>query len=114
MTWTLRSSDRLSSLPTAWASSSKRAQASPRLQVVVRLEVLGTGQAAGNGTQQFGLVERLGQVVVGAERHAVAQVGALGFSGDKDEGPPGQLRAITENLEHPVTVEHRHHNVADD
>ena len=61
-----------------------------------------------------GLAERLGQVVVGAERHAVAQVGALDFGSEKDEGPPGQLRVITENLEHPVTVEHRHHNVADD
>ena len=82
------------------------------MQVIIGLEVLEAGQAAINSAQQLGFVEGLGEVVVGAQGHATAQVEALGFGGEEDEGHPRQLRVLIKNLEHAVAVEHGHHDVA--
>lgn len=74
----------------------------------------GFGEAGLHGGEEVVADDRLGEVVVGAEVHAGADVGAVAFGGEKDEGGGGEGVFFTEGLDDTVAVEFGHHDVAED
>lgn len=73
--------------------------------------MLKAAEAARHGAQQFAAVEGFGEVVVGTQLHTAAQVGALGFGGEENEGYAHQVRVLVENLKHAVAIKHRPYDV---
>jgi hypothetical protein len=71
-------------------------------------------QASADDLEQLGVGERLRQVVVGAELHALAHVGPIGARAEEDERHPAEVRRGTDGAEHAVAVEARHPHVAHD
>ena len=63
--------------------------------------------------EELGAREGLRQVVVGAELHAHAHVGAGGLRAQEDEGDERGLAALAERLQHRVAVRSRHGDVAE-
>ena len=70
-----------------------------------------------HGVDRFAQLVRavgLGQVVVGAGRHALAHVLAVGHGREQDDRHVGQGRIRAQRGDHFVAGHARHHHVADD
>src|SRR5262249_30075341 len=74
----------------------------------------GAVQSGFNRAYKILIAHRLGQVIVGAEIHAGAQVFLLTFSGEEYEGNQGQLRVLAKGAKNRVAVELWHGDVAQD
>lgn len=74
----------------------------------------GAVESGGDGGDEFVVIDGFGEVIVGAEVHAGAEVGAVGFGGEEDEGDglPGGFE--TDAAEEFVSVHFGHHDIAED
>ena len=78
------------------------------------LGLFGALEPRGDGSQQLGLRNRLGQIIIGPQVHARAQIFALAFGREKNERDGRRCRVRAQRLQHAVAVQFRHHYVAQD
>lgn len=71
-------------------------------------------EASADGVEEGVAVAGFGEVVVGAEVHALAEVVLSGFGGEEEEGDGGEGGVGAEGAEDAVAVEAGHHDVAED
>ena len=74
----------------------------------------GFGESGLHGGEEVVADDGFGEVVVGAEVHAGADVGAVAFGGEEDEGGGGEGVFAAQGLDDAVAVEFGHHDVAED
>ena len=80
----------------------------------VALERLMLAQAHLDGVEQLYIVEGLGDVIIGPEVHAFAEVGGLGLGGEEDKRNGSRVGIFAQHPQHPKAVELRHHDITDD
>ena len=76
-------------------------------------QLLAFAQAGLNDFQQFVFVERLGDIIVGAEVHTAAEVALFGLCREEDKRYIGRTALFAEDVEHAEAVEVGHHHVAE-
>ena len=85
-----------------------------RPALVERVLVLPAPQGGGDAQQQLGLVDRLGQEVVGAGLDGAVDVAGLVEGGDHEDGDVARRRVRREALAHLEAADLRHHDVEQD
>src|SRR6185503_2212192 len=75
--------------------------------------LFGATQARLDRLDQFGVRNGLGQVVIGAEIHATAEVVLFTFSSEKNKWDTSKRDVGLQRLEDPIAVQLWHHHVAE-
>ncbi len=71
-------------------------------------------QADLDGIEELDVVERFGDIIIGAHFHSFPKVSPFGAGGQEDKGNVLRGFVLSHQVQYPIPVELRHHDIADD